>query len=244
MLAEATPDTVAPTKFYRSFDAASFNVIANDPDVRPHLGGEGELDLTRTIENADNFLIRTDGGGFIAVKMGSGYYETHTISRPGSFSEMLELGRYSLAYMFIHTDCLEIFTRVPEGNAGAMVLAKRLGFKDYYVQKDWSDGKSATVMQMTLDSWVFRSTDALIEGRLFHDSIAHVDEDRHDRCAGAALLMAKAGNVVKGFATYDRLSKAHGYETANLISVQPPLIRMGNSVIGLNDGKVEVMKCL
>jgi hypothetical protein len=53
---------------FRTLNATVFNTIANDPGIRPYLGGTETLDLTTTVENPANFCFLNDNktGGHIS----------------------------------------------------------------------------------------------------------------------------------------------------------------------------------
>ncbi len=68
----------------RTFQADAVNAIANDPRVRPSLGGDGALDLAPLVEDRRNITLQFDLGAFVFREIG-GYgliYELHSLFLP------------------------------------------------------------------------------------------------------------------------------------------------------------------
>lgn len=241
----------------RTFDPALLNEIANRDDVRPFLGGSGELDLRLTVENPANFAFVNQYGGFVTIALMPGLYEVHTIFTPerDGVNEILKLAAESQAFMFLHSDCMELITRVPEQNRPARILAVKGGFRPFAQQKDWEPGHDADVLRITLEDWILHAGPPRVEGWGFHAMLeerkkaqgsankAHAEDERHDRYVGAALLMAKAGNILKGYMAYNRAAFIYGYQPVLLKSQTPPVVDMGDAIIGIEHGEVEVLLC-
>lgn len=66
----------------RSMDAGAVNRVANDPEVRPFVGGEGELDLTAVVRNPLNVVLWSQFGGFIWAWSAPQTFEVHTLILP------------------------------------------------------------------------------------------------------------------------------------------------------------------
>lgn len=237
----------------RTLDGAFFNEIANHPDVRPWLGGEGILDLRQTVANPDNVAMRYLGGGLIYEKQDDGLYEVHSMFLPerrGKYA--VTVMRHSLEYLFTHTDCLEILTRVPDGNRAADGFARLAGGREVYrLEHDPKlFGAPVSVRSLTLDMWRSRSEMCLSAGQSFHDALeragehdGHPEEDAHDRAVGASVLMFRANNPGKAVWAYNRWAKVAGYQCVELASTSPLVISMGKSFVAMLDGRIEVMKC-
>lgn len=57
----------SPIQVRRTLDAAAINEIANHPEVRPWLGGDGVLDLSELVSAPANITLAIDGGAFVCV---------------------------------------------------------------------------------------------------------------------------------------------------------------------------------
>ncbi len=114
----------------RTDSAAFLNRVVNDPSVRPHVGGgEGVLDLGPLLDDRRNVALVNDHGGLIYVWREPHTYEVHTMLLPeGRGAGAVLAARESLRFMFTSTDCLEVLTRCPPGNKGALGLTRAVGF--------------------------------------------------------------------------------------------------------------------
>lgn len=238
-------------------DAAHLNRVANDPTVRPMLGGIGDLDVQGLLSTPSNIALENEHGGFIFVCDDAGRYELHTMFLPsGRGAAVLAAVSEALRFMFTATDCGEVITKVPRANRAAAFMARRAGFRLMFRRDGaWSDGTAVEYFSMTLDDW--RGLDPAVEpeGHAFHVMIegakarcgselpTHADDPAHDRAAGAASLMARAGNPTKAVWSYNRWARFAGYQTIELLSVCPPLIDVRDALVTTRDGKLEVLQC-
>lgn len=244
----------------RTFDATFLNVVANHPEVRPWLGGEGEIDLGPVLANADNVALVTDGGGFVLVRQEGGIYEAHSQFLPDSRGHTRDAMRAVFDYMFTRTDCERIVTQVPDNNRGAMALAKIGRFREMFRLEHTPRGPTAFV-GLTLEEWV-QDTPALeADGKWFHDPVSqavkisapnipdHPDEPSHDRAVGAAVRMIRAGNVFKGASFYNRWAAFAGFTSMRVLSVAPPIFDVSeptiglSCVVGVNGDELEILLC-
>lgn len=238
---------------HRTLDGAFFNEIANHPDVRPWIGGAGEVDLRRVVANPENVAMRYLGGGLIFERLADGLYEAHSMFLPerrGRYAVVCM--RHALQYLFTATDCLEILTRVPDGNKAADGFARLAGGRELYrLEHDPKMGGAAvSVRSLTLDAWRAASPDCLAAGEEFHDILeragehdGHPEEPAHDRAVGSAVLMIRAGNYAKAVWSYNRWAVMAGYQPVELASHAPVIISMGKAFVAMLDGRIEVMKC-
>lgn len=241
----------------RTFDPAQFNAIANLPEVRWRLGGEGHLDLTNVILNPRNYAFQNDLGGFICMNTFGATYEVHTIFTPkrNGIEEIKRLMFRAELFMFTKTNCVELITKVPDGNRGAERLANTFGFIDVGRQVNWDKGVGAALKRKTLEDWAKGAPETYLAGRSFHDTLAaakreqngtappHDDDSTHDMIVGAAFLMAKGGQVSKGISFYNYWANFAGYAPVSLISESPPVLDIRDAVVGIEDGKLEVYLC-
>lgn len=236
----------------RTLRSAFLTEIANDPSVRPFLGGRGELDLGFIIKNPNNFTFECETGGFIGMKLQEGIYEIHTIFRLGAGAEALMFAENCMRWMFVHTECTELKTKVPNSNSAARWLTIKMGMRKIFSRTTaWenSDGSKDDVnyFSITIDEWASRDNAALLEGRAFHlmtkNDLSHSEDDAHDSYVGASILMAKANNTAKGAAFYNRWAIFAGYLPISIISLTPPVFDMRDAVIQINGPNLEVLLC-
>lgn len=238
----------------RTMDHRFLEALANDPEVRPWLGGNPNesIQLEDMISRPGNYAFVNTEGGFVVHLLAPGLYECHTIFRPGTTGRpLLHLLWEAQEYMFIETDCEDICTKVLDGNTGADRLAKLA----HFVEKFSRNGVS--YRNLSLDLWADAcSTRLRAEGASFHERIGaakaaagvvepqHEEDPLHDQYVGLASLMVKAGNVTKGVDQYNRWAVMAGYAPSAIIWGQPVVIHTGDAVIAVRNGDMEVLKCL
>lgn len=241
----------------RSMDARHLNAVANDPAVRPWLGGAGDIDLAQLLVDPANIALQNEHGGFLFCHLGDGRYELHTLfGRSGRGRAVLEASAFATRYMFTATDCVEIVTKCPEPNRAADFMARRAGYRPLFERLGaWEDGSAIRYFWLTFEDWRGQDPTLAEEGHAFHEIIErakrdagsalpiHPDDEAHDRAAGAACLMFKAGQTRKAVTTYNRWASLAGYAPVSLLSEAPPMIDIQDAVLGLRAGKLEVLLC-
>lgn len=147
----------------RDFDAKRLNAIVNDPAVYPDVHGtiDGPLDFSMIAKNHNNYVLMGEHGGLIFHQHQPGLFEVHTQVLPaGRGKWALYMAKEALRWMFERTSCLEVITRVPQGNVAATALTKAVGMNSVTVLPNgWatSDGViPATVYNLTLQDWLKR----------------------------------------------------------------------------------------
>lgn len=100
----------------RCFDADPINALANDPAIRPFIGGDPSipLDLTDSVKDRENVCLMGDHGGFLLIRTGKRVYEVHTMIRPegrGQWSR--EAANMARDVMFDVFDAERLWTLVP-----------------------------------------------------------------------------------------------------------------------------------
>lgn len=243
----------------RTLDGTFLTQIANHDNVRPALGGTGEIDLVAAVADPRNFAFQNEEGGFFFTPVHPGAYEGHTIFAPRShFKQVLALAAASFEYLFTQTDCDQILTKVPDNNKGAQFMGAKLGFmQDFHRDDAWASGVGVSYQKLTLDRWAVACSTAEEQGRMFHIMLErakkdfgsilpdHPEDVIHDRAVGACIMMIRAGNVIKGVNYYNCWAIFAGYPQIGLLSEQPPLIDAGEGVIvGMTNGQMEVFRCL
>ncbi len=145
----------------RTHDAAFLNAVANHPDVRPWLGGEGEADLSPLITNPENVTLVAPNGGFVLVKIAPGIYDTHSLFLPTGRHRTIEAMREAAAWMFEREGATELVTTVPCPNRAASALARLAGFQPigfrrrYWPRVGGPDG--VTWYTLLRDDWKART---------------------------------------------------------------------------------------
>lgn len=238
----------------RTMDHEFLEKLANDPEVRPLMGGDMAvpIQLAGLISRPGNYAFVNRDGGFVVQLLAPMLYECHTIFKPTDVDVrgMLRLLWEAQEFMFVETDCMDICTKVPEENTRADALADRAHFVEKFSRK------GVSYRNLSLDAWADAcSTRLQAEGAWFHDRIfaakleaevtepPHVDDPNHDLHVGLASLMVKAGNVAKGVDTYNRWAVQAGYALSTVLWNQPVVIHTGDAVIAVRNGNMEILRC-
>lgn len=216
----------------RAYKPDFMNSVINDPSVRDGAEVKGVGDLTEISRNLNNYVLTTEFGGFIAIKKMAGLYECHTQFLPeGRGAHAIEAARESLRYMFIETDCERIITKVKFDNRQAQLFAAQ------FMQKRGRTG-DYFYYSVDLDDWAQADDVCQSEGKRFHDSIGekaeHDEDTTHDCFVGATWLMAKAGNLYKAQAHYNRWAFMAGYEPLIVLSERPLVVSAGTLLMEIN----------
>lgn len=244
----------------RTLDPRALNAAANHPDVRPWLGGEGELDLSPVVLDPRNIAVSGEHGGFVLQAVGPGEYEVHTIIAPEGRAGLLSAFRAGLRYVFIRTDALRLLTKVPDCNKAALRLAKAAGFRELFRREAcWTapDGERCGVAYLALefDDWRALDDTLIADGEWFHDRLdeakraagselsKHDDDEAHERAVGAAVQMLRAGNAEKAVALYNRWAIFAGYAPLALLSVSPVIVDAVDAVVEVRDQDMGVLLC-
>jgi hypothetical protein len=235
----------------RTLDGTYLTQVANHQTVRPSIGflEAGELDFRAFAADPANYVIEADHGGWLLEAKGPGVYEIHSLFLPeGRGKSVFVNARLMLRWMFTRTDAVEIWTRCPDDNPAARMLALKNGFREVFRREAvWNTGTEfecgVSYQSLTIDGWAQRDAEALKAGRAFHDALEaakkaagselpiHPDDEAHDRAAGAAWLMVNEGQTLKGAQFYSRWATFAGYV---------PIQAVGHQTVDIADGVVEV----
>lgn len=246
----------------RSFDATEINAIFNDPAVLPLITVPGidTIDAAALVSDHRNVLLMADGGGIMFIADEPCIYEVHTAFLPkfrGRHAIRASLEAYR--WMFTHTDCVTLQTRIPAFNKPAALAAHMVGFELAFERaKVWPTAAEPADMrfyELHYPGWLKR-TDALIEsGRAFHGRLdeeyqrhgkpphSHTDEYCHDRAVGACAEMIYGGQPEKAVILYNRWARFAGYGPIALISRSPIVIDIGDAVILVGEQTFKVIQC-
>lgn len=244
----------------RSLNAKPFNRIAAHPEVRPWLGyGMEDIDLTALVENPNNvcFLTEDEDGGYILAKLKPGLYSAHTLALPSARGKpMLSCMRDGFSTMFTATDAEEIVTMVPDGNEAASRWADVAGFRETFRREGFfplmDQMVGASFRSLRYEDWVLKDPRHGKLGELFHERLdeareekgshTHADDPVHNRWVGATLSSAIEGNLVKAVGHFNRWAVQSGYPQSQIVSVNPPVLDIGQGVVQLVSGCLDVLK--
>lgn len=236
----------------REFSAERLNAIVNHPDVRPWVGGgAGILDLSSIVSDLRNYLLMTEGGGFLFVMQEPGVYEVHSQFLPDHRGEgVITAANDAAYYMFTRTDCLEILSKVPEGNVAATAFARRMKWELQFERPKVWPGPDGLVgvkyYRRDLWSWARDASDLDTIGEWFHqklgqDHAIHDDDDAHDRYVGMACEMITHGQIDKGIWAYNRWARFAGYATVSLMSTNPVVIDIQDAILAVRGEDFDVL---
>ena len=245
----------------RTFDALNLNFLANDPAIRPFMLGEGEIDLTERVANVNNFAfyIRAPRNGkvlemgFVFDRIDVETVEVHTLCSPSmDFASVLAFAEEVRDWIFTNTTITRMYTKIAKPNSGARLLAIKMGFRDWHDLGLPIQGEYMGAMELSLDRWAAVCSRAQERGKVFHtelsprleEGVHHEDDETHDRFVGAALLIAEAGNPIKGLDLYNRWARMAGYLPVDILAVAPLVVHIGTALVGMQNGRMEVLKCL
>lgn len=247
----------------RSFDASDINPVLNDPSVFEaiKLPGvvAGELDVTPVIANPMNVLLMTEGGGIIFAQQEGGIYDVHTAfleKHRGRHAIRASLEAYR--WMFTHTDCMVLQTRVPRFNKAAEKFCRIVGATfEFCRPRTWASEPPSDQSYWSLkyDDWVRRCPDVVVSGCTFHQRLDeefarhkalhdnHPDEECHDRYVGACAETIYAGQPEKAVILYNRWAMFAGYGLIRLVSRSPLLIDIGSALLMVEGDNFKVIQC-
>jgi hypothetical protein len=137
----------------RTMDAAFFNAVCNHPDVRPWLGGEGEVDVSSIVTDPQHYALRFSGGGFILHAGPAASFEVHSQFTPEGRRSSFEAMRAGMDYMFTRTNCLQITTFLPDNNPQAKALWLKGGGRDWFRRESHPCGPGMQA-RIDIDDWI------------------------------------------------------------------------------------------
>lgn len=246
----------------REFSAENINRVINHPAVRPWVGAPAGqyVDVSPLVANLSNFLLMGQGGGVLFQCIEPGLYEAHTQFLPEFRGKgAVAVVNDALRYMFTRTDAVEIVTKVPAGNVGALGLVRAIhGQKLFDREKAWltADGLvDVSYYSLTIMAWVGKAEGLAQSGEWFHGKLEaaksetagaaplHEDDATHDQYVGATVEMIAAGQVNKGVAFYSRWAKISGYGPIAVIATNPVVIDIGDAILAVRDDDFDILLC-
>ena len=142
---------------------------------------------------------------------------------------------------------MEIMTRVPKGNLGALALVRAIkGVYEFTNPRGWvmdGDPVPAEIYSMQVQNWI-RDADGLRErGEWFHVKLqqelarfgkaeaTYPPDSARDRQIGAACEMIMGGQPHKGVIFYNKFATLNDLPLASLIGLNPISIDVGFGVL-------------
>jgi RimJ/RimL family protein N-acetyltransferase len=239
----------------RTFDASLFNRVCNHPEVRPWLGGEGELDVSPVLDNPQNYALWFTNGGFILHAGPGASFEVHSQFTPEGRRSSFEAMRAGMDYMFTRTNAVQLTTFLPDNNPAAKALGLKGGFKEWFRRDNHICGPGVQA-RIDIDQWITNTPALEKDGERFHDALeaakkaegselpVHPHDPIHERYVGAAVRMCSRGHALKGVLIYSRWAVNAGYAPIRLISNDPPIVDAVDAIVGLANGKPEIIQLL
>jgi hypothetical protein len=245
----ATP--MVELEMRRDYTPERVNAVINHPDVLPWMAPEplpAALDFGPLIRDLANIVLFSDKGGAIFMQLDETCYELHTQFLSGVRGRpVVRFMHRALEYIFTHTNCMEVVTKVPIHNAGARALAQHFHFVLEGTRDSYWNAGNAGVMDVEFYSykwsdWLRHSPLLATQGAAFHSRLdnecarlglaheSHAPEGWHDRVVGATLATAYAGLVDKAAILYNRWAKFAGYATVRVVSRLPPVVEFETQV--------------
>jgi hypothetical protein len=113
----------------RCNDADRVNALANAPEIRPFIGGEGELDLSDAVDNPLNLFLLGEHGGFALIWSAPGAYEVHTFVRlSGRGAWARQAARDTIRLAAKH-GADRLWTRIVPEQANVVAFAREMGMR-------------------------------------------------------------------------------------------------------------------
>jgi hypothetical protein len=115
----------------RTFDAAYINSLVNHPDIRPHIGGDGEsvLDLSAAVNDRANVFLVGDHGGFAFSWSAPFVYDVHALVLPSGSGkwarDSFALARDAMCDIY---GARILWVRIEPDNRKTIMFARRAGF--------------------------------------------------------------------------------------------------------------------
>lgn len=194
-----------------------------------------------------------EGGGILFTQQEPGFYEVHT-----NFLKAFR-GRYAIdaslaayRWMFTHTECMALMTRVPAFNRAAAKFCAIVGATREFERKAVWPTKDGLVdmsyWALRYDDWLRKTPGLVASGAAFHVKLdeefarhgvsapRHADEECHDRYVGACVEMVYGGQPEKGVTLYNLWARFAGYKPVTLLSKTPLVIDIGDAVLQVING--------
>jgi hypothetical protein len=245
-------------------DARRLITLMRDESIAPHLmlGSLSDDKILAAFADMRNIALlcedseKTLQGALFFHWQESGIYEAHTMARPLVRGRAyVEVVYEAIRTMFLMDTCMELWTRVPKGNKGALGLARIL----HGSERKMFSSQNSDYYQLHWDEWLWGrgkcSGEGLIAyGEWFHARLeqqfkeqgrthtAHEDSADHNRMVGAACEMILNGLIEKGIILYNRWAKMAGYAQVSITITKPVLvINIGDALLQVDFAQREFL---
>jgi hypothetical protein len=219
--------------------------ILNAPDVRPFLGGEGDLDPIDTTHKRRVYL--RDGALFLFTQFGASAI-LHSAVKPESRGRVAHsLASEAALDVFTCTGCTEIVTWHKDDQPHARP-PKSFGFRRWFSAPKRIDGDDGTWWRLDVADWIARSKACRKEGERVHSAIHaageldHEDDPVHDAFVGFVGLCAQRGRLSQGVSVYNYWAALAGYQ--QVAAVGSNTVQWDGATVSLRPDNYEVQSCL
>lgn len=227
----------------RTMNPEALNALANHPDIRPFIGGDGEsvLDLSAQVRDPKNVALLADCGAWMLFHLAPGEFELHTMFLPaGRGKTYFSQAKEALRWMFTRTDATEIMTKCPDANPATRMAALLMGFRErFHLDDAWPDGSGVGHYAFTIDDWIARDTEALKVGTKFLADVDLPHKPDMARIIGASALVMMSGQVLKGLQLWNRWARFAGYPEG--IQLGPFALGVLGALVSVERDGLEVM---
>ncbi len=219
--------------------------------------GVEHIDLSPLLVDHGNVLLMAEGGGILfnwhEASPGGGafLYEVHTnFLKPYRGRHAIRVSRNAYRWMFTHTDCMALLTKVPAFNKAADWFCGFVGAtKEFERKAAWptKDGPvDLAFWALRYDDWVRKCPEVVESGRKFHALLDeefarldktepnHADDECHDRHVGACVEMIYGGQPDKGIILYNRWARFAGYAEIGMVSRSPLVLDIGTALLQID----------
>jgi hypothetical protein len=256
---------VHPLVWRETESATEINRILNDPSVFPLISvpDQSPIDATDLVRDPRYVFLMSEGGVIIFVpdvEPTSGLYEVHINFLDGHRgADALEVVRAALRWIFTRTTAMTLVTRVPIFNRAAEAMCWAIHGQLWFVRPAVWPTKDGPVdlkfYRLSIDDWMRRCKALGETGKEFHRHLEseyarhgfvhepHPDDDSHDHAVGAAVEMIYGGEPEKAAILYNRWARIAGYRMMNLISKNPLVIDIGESLLHVTGQNFRVIQC-
>lgn len=237
--------TTPALEMRRDFTPERVNRVINHPSVLLWMAPQPLpelLDFSRLMADTSNVVLFSDFGGAIFLQLDETCFELHTQFLPEVRGRpVVRFMHQALEYIFTHTNCMNVMTKVPLHNAAARALTQHFHFTLEGTRKGHWNAGDAGMMDVEYynynwDDWVRHSPLLATQGETFHQrlesecerlgvaNVAHPADIWHDHVVGATLDTVYAGLVDKACILYNRWAKFAEYATLRVVSRLPAIV--------------------
>jgi len=249
-------------KITRHIDAKFANRVVNDPSVYDWVRGplQGEIDVSPLVEDIGNILLAGEHGCVILIRQHIGTYDIHTQILPsGRGKWCVDFMHQVLRWMFTQTSAVELTSRVPKGNLGALALVRSFKLRpEFTLERGWvirDKPVPATVYSIQLQDWIRNfgpvSTGKWFAKRLAEEYAKHGVKtevmaglsDPHFAQVGAAIEMIFGGQREKGVIFYNRWASMVGITPIQIVTLNPLVVECQGALIRFRPNDFWIVSC-